>query len=223
MRGRFVKVGRIQYFGIQIHTQWSAGAGPVLTSALRFGVDFPNQGVGPQAQQPQVSVFEGPVQSAAAVLPASSDSNRGQFRVGAGGLEDVSGVVQSIQLAGDDNRVVNDIRMNVVTVDDELTTLFGELIAISETTTFATDQSGATVSAIVEDNTLGLATTIPGVGTVLQRIGGTGVGNIAQHVLLNGDLNLVRNLLTIDFQMKPVPAARSAAIQSALLSIQGLR
>ncbi len=240
MRGRYIEGGEVRYFGIQMFTVWQTAEGIILTAGLEWSADR-----GGSAQTPIVSFYHSAPDSAGpdggdglpapggtgdpsgtVVVPAAPPPTPLPATAGAGGLETATGVVQSVQAAGDINNIGNDMRFNVS--DGEVLISFGappgplgapqELL---ETTTMEFE-NGAKATAYIEHNTLGVVLKIQTLGTVLQEIRG-GVGRAAQHVNVRSDLNLIRNTMNINFGLAPAATVLRANINAVLDLTRGLR
>lgn len=231
MRGRFVTAAGVQFFGLQLYSVWQTGDGQVMSSAVSLGVNFAGAGQSNASarahffrETPDTLPDPGELQ----ILP---EADQTQFSApttaGAGGLETVSGVVQSVQLGGNSNDANNRIQIDVLPTGAGVSSLvpngpLGDPIEISETYV-ATANDGIVQSVIVDDNGIGVAVNVPTQGTVLQRITGADFNQIAQHVRLTGNLNSISNQMQIVFGVSGINPATRANLLSALQAINQLQ
>lgn len=235
MHGRFVSAGSVTFFGLQLYTAWQTGDGQIMSTAMSLGVNFSGGGGGAPSDARVLAHFfreaeaepGAPPPEPLLPLPQSESFILAPDSAGAGGLEKVDGIVQSNQLAGNRNGSRNQIRIDVIPNPGAVGPLtpigpLGEPIEISETTV-AVSENGTVQSAILEQDTLGVAIEVPGHGAVLQRVRGSQMGQIAQHVRLTSSFNEIANLMQITFQVASVGSATQANILSALDHLRGLR
>ncbi len=243
MRGRFVEGGEVQHFGIQMFTAWQTGDGVVLTTGLEWSADTAGN-----AQTPTISLLQSLpdgtiVDPGAGQGPISIDPLEGLGGVNpdivegpppvpllltanAGGLETASGVVQSVQAAGDANSIGNDMRFNVTEGQVAVSfapppTPLGQPLSLLETTTVEFDD-GTRATAFIEPNSIGYVVRIDDFGTVLQEVRG-GVGRVAQHANIRSDLNVIRNTVNINFGLAPSVNVLRANVRSVFNLTRDLR
>ncbi|WP_315981556.1 hypothetical protein [Aliamphritea spongicola] len=144
-----------------------------------------------------------------------------------GALDDIAGVVQNIQIAGDENGVHNNVEW---TVTDESGTpqLRGpDLIQIGAGHESFADDNGVTTQVQANGSGVGYQVDVPDVGTVAQRISRRQIlsaGNILQSTQLNSNLNQVFNRIGLNVQLAPSGNLSGASrnFQRALNNLQGL-
>ncbi|MCG8357063.1 MAG: hypothetical protein MI920_15985 [Kiloniellales bacterium] len=228
MRGRFVQGGDVTYFGLQMITAWQTADGTIINTGVEWGMDVANS-----AANPTVSFFHLSTEEPNTV-------NVGQEQLGlsgpeplplaptagAGGLETATGVVQSIQAAGDLNDIGNDLAIAIVD-SGAVATLANpqaSLGAPTEITETTTQQLSSTVraTAFIEDNAIGMVVDVQGGGRVLQELRGD-LGRAAQHVNVTSNLNVIRNAFQINFGVSQANQPLAANVGSALRLLQGLR
>lgn len=234
MRGRFVLGGDVTYFGVQMVSTWQTSDGMVMNTGVEWGVDL-----GGGSTDPTVSFFQiSPDDTASSIDPLLERQLLQEAMVivnepvpltptaGAGGLETATGIVQSVQAAGDDNDIGNDIGLAVVNGDAAPSLAFpqttlGAPHGLTGTTTveFA---AGSKATAFVDDNAIGMVLSVPGAGVVLQELRGA-QGRAAQHANINGSLNFVRNTMQITFGVDATDQPLGANVRSALQLLPGLR
>mgnify|MGYP006164438021 CR=1 FL=1 len=98
MRGRYTVGGNnVAWFGVTMISQWQGPNGAVVQGALTLGMDFRNGGTPKLSFQPSVHVT-----AADAPLPTTAGRS-----IDSTGLANASGLVQSVQVAGDGNTARN--------------------------------------------------------------------------------------------------------------------
>ncbi len=234
MRGRFLQSGDVTYFGVQMVTTWQTSDGVIMNTGVEWGVDL-----GGGSADPTVSFFQlSPDDVSSSIDPLLERQLLQEAMLivnepvpltstaGAGGLETATGIVQSVQAAGDGNDIGNDIGLAVVDGDAAPSlafpqTTFGAPHDLTETTTveFA---AGTKATAFVEDNAIGMVVSIPGAGVVLQELRG-GQGRAAQHANISSNLNFVRNTMQITFGVDAANQPLGTNVRSALQLLPSLR
>jgi len=151
--------------------------------------------------------------AAAVVGGASSPTNASQVAAAntvsaAAGIDSVSGVAQTIQLAGDHNLVTQSTAIGVSSAP--LAALgTGNPILSGPGTRTALSPSGSSITVTLEPKTMMVQLSVPGQGVVMQRIRGGGARGAApspsllQATRLAGDLQTVQSALTLRVQITP--------------------
>lgn len=181
MRGRYTVGGNaVAWFGVTMVSTWQTTTGQSLQGAMTLGMDFSKGGNVPKVTfTPIVSITD-----ANAPLPDSSGRS-----IDGSGLNNVAGVSQSVQIAGDGNRASNVMHLNVRN-DGVVPGVSGSIAGN------ATAQSGdASAVASFDGNAARLQLTIQGQGAVQQWLRS---GSVGQSVQLTSDGQLVSNRLQID-------------------------
>lgn len=136
-------------------------------------------------------------------------------------LDNISGVVQNIQVAGDGNSVLNDVTWEVTDqkIDSGSETL--EEIATSSSTT--TSANNVTTQVQVQGDKIGYVINAPGQGQVRQQISSDAVRGLVQSTQLVGDINRVLNQMHLQIQVDPSGNNRRINnLRSALSNLRGL-
>ena len=201
MRGRFVNGNVVTYFAVQLYSVWQTIENEVLATALDFGVDLTGGGV-----DPTVSFFHseaGDVDANTDILallnePENLVTHLNPEGVTARGLETATGVAQSARVAGDVNNVLQELDVFVIRSRSESSLANpagprGEPLPLTETTTVTFD-TGATATAFIEANRIGIVMKMQG-GTIKQEIS---TGQLGQHTVLHSDRNLVTQSMVIN-------------------------
>ena len=209
MRGRFVTPNQVVYFGVQMVSKWQTPQGNTITSAANYGLSTSggvtsnvNACIGNQCGPPTHG-------QQSFTLPAS-----------AGGLKNASGVIQSIQVEANKDSVGNNITMNVTSVGDVKPDDGKGGFLLDGTGTSATQNSGGTVVAAgIAANGMGVSINVPNGGQIVQQISD---GNIVQSALVQSDMNLIQNSITLTVGMQAGGGAGMSGVGTALQSLQGL-
>ena len=106
IRGMYVSRSKIQYFGLSMTTQWGAPArrNHSVGMSIAMRVD---------GNTPRLRITR------SGTLGTEVDSKRGKAAQINPALEQIGGVVQSIQVAGVDNTIRNKVALNVIDQDAE--------------------------------------------------------------------------------------------------------
>lgn len=137
MRGRYI-VGdnTVVWFGVEMISTWQTSNGQTLQSALKLGLDFSKN-----PNQPQVTfVPTVTITTISNALPTSTTPSNVSRSVQSGGLANVGGLIQSVQIAGDHNAASNVTSLNIQ--DNG-----------KAPTSFSTDNTSTPVSNSVSSNT----------------------------------------------------------------------
>jgi hypothetical protein len=220
MRGRFIDADELIFFGVEMYTEWQSGAGKMYSAGLTMNVDFSEATT---QFRPTVTVVLLGGQAQESAL-----QNGGQLATIDGGINNVKGIAQSIQVAGDTNRIDNDTRINIAIRTAEASSqgdnLGGVLLGAAGTTTLVSEE-GAITAASIGVNSLGLSITLPEQGQVLQQIQGGGINSgsgVLQSAQVISDMNRIHNSLNLNIELNDNGAA-SVNLNPALLdSLRGL-
>jgi len=180
MRGRYTVGGNeVAWFGVTMISTWQAASGQTLQGALRIGMDFRNGG------SPKVS-FTPSVTVTAANAPLPDNTGRS---IDGSGLDNVAGLSQSVQIAGDGNRASNVLHLNVR--NDGVVPLHEG----GGTGSASAQQGAASAVASFDGNSARLQLQVQGQGAVQQWMRSGGMG---QSIQLLGDGQVAQNLVQID-------------------------
>lgn len=201
MRGRFVmNDNTVAWFGVKMISTWRTDSGELLQSTLALNMDFNVRDIHPTISfEPSVTItlIDAP-------LPTTRDTVAGTRSVDSSGLANVSGVRQSVQVAGDGNHASN---VTKLTVSDE-----GDVpnvphsMAADNGSALAADsaaaQSGnASALASFDGHSARVLLTIEGQGAVEQWIRS---GSVGQSVQLTTDDQWVSNRMEIELVRRSV-------------------
>lgn len=216
MRGRYAGPGEVLYFGVDMVTQWQTSDGRLLSSGVNLSVD--------KQFVPTITI----VTTSTAPSGAAPQSSSGQGNVTiSGGLGNVSGIAQSIQIGGDGNAIRNDLNMNIkLNASDENAQVSAPNgITLNGAGTTAIEGNGSTTTVTLSGNSLSMAVDVAGQGQVLQQLRGGANGNkgFLQSTRIGGDLNQIHNVININASMSGASGISAPGIQSALETLRGIR
>ncbi|HVJ39195.1 MAG TPA: hypothetical protein VM687_15520, partial [Stenotrophomonas sp.] len=199
MRGRYtVGDNSVAWFGVSMISTWQTATGQVLESTMKVAMDFSHGGNVPKvtftptvnitpadAPMPQASTAQvaaatanpapAPVASAQAATPAPANAAP-ERSVDASGLQNVAGLVQSVQVAGHGNAATNNTQL---TVRDGSAPPTPAATLANPATTSVTD-GAATATANYGNGAAGVLLLIAGQGEVQQWIRNGSVGQSIQ-------------------------------------------
>lgn len=205
MRGRYI-VGdnKVLWFGVSMITTWQTQSGQTVQGALKIGMDFRN-GAPTVSFTPNVSI----VSAEADALPAA-----GVRSIDSAGLNNASGLVQSVQVAGDGNRAGNATSLIVREGDVPA----GQTGA---TASMASTNGAATASAQMDANGARLTVGMSGQGVAEQWVR---AGSVGQSIRITGDGQQVSNALQLELVRQTVPtnALVMASVARAITQNQGI-
>ncbi len=204
MRGRYTVNGNsVAWFGVTMITQWNGG-GQAARSALTLGMDFS------QGSTPKIS-FTPSVTVTAADAPLPLTPGRS---VDASGLQNVAGLTQSIQVAGDGNVASNTTHLNVR--DGQAPTPGGQGQNLA-----SLQQGGVSAVAQLDGNNARVQLQIEGVGAVQQWIRN---GSVGQSIALGSDGQAVSNRMQIDLVRQSVASnvPLSQNVAQAMTLVRGV-
>ncbi len=186
MRGRFITgAGQVLYFGVEMLSTWHSSDGRVLSGSALLGFDF-STGTPQISFVPTVSIVQG---SGGGVLVDTSHRT-----INASGLDNVSGIAQGIQIAGDFNSAGNSTELHLTST---MPAGAGAGNGVGANATLST--GGANASAALQADSVAVTLGIDGQGSLRQMIRGDASGNgaVLQTVSLLGDGHDVSNQLRI--------------------------
>ncbi|GAB3023980.1 MULTISPECIES: hypothetical protein [Oleiagrimonas] len=196
MRGRWTPGGdsssTVAYFGVTMNSSWTSTSGQQLQSAMTVGMSFDDQNTPTVTFQPTVTIVS------TNPIPTTANGTTTTRSVDSSGLNNVSGLVQGVQVAGDANSADN---VTSVTVRNERD-VGTPSVAQQPGTTFtgqpqqSTVRDGnATATARIDGSGARVALSIAGQGQVQQWIRS---GSLGQVIALGADGQRVHNSMQID-------------------------
>lgn len=206
MRGRYI-VGdnKALWFGVSMITTWQTQSGQTVQGALRIGMDFRN-GSPTITFTPNVNI---------GLVDADATVATGGRSIDSAGLANASGLVQSVQVAGDGNYAGN---ATSLLVRD------GDVPAWQAGGTSSSVEAGnqaATASASMDGNGARLTINVAGQGVAEQWIR---AGSVGQSIRIAGDGQQVSNRLQLELVRQAVPtnALMMSSVAQAIALNQGI-
>lgn len=217
MRGKFASNNQVLYFGVEMVSQWQTQTGTTVTAGANLNIDFQAGGNGKPVvyYAPTVSV----VQQGQGAIQMQNDGTNSVS--GGAGLANVSGVSQSIQVAGKSNRILNgiDMQVNLTSASRGGGSIPGAVGAHAGTVS-ATGGDGTIATVSLGNNSLGLDVVVPGQGEVLQQIRNQGM---FQSARIGGDLNQIHNTIVMHIGINAGAGSAGGGAYSALQSLRDLQ
>jgi len=226
MRGKFVGGGQIVNFGVQMVSTWQNTQGQILSAAANLNVNIANATQPVVQFVPHLTIVEAAAPAVSAPTPATPSTpvpTASVQSVGGNGISNVSGVAQSIQIAGDSNRIGNDAS---ITITNAPPPALPAASSGPQSASLTSPTTGATVSASVQGNGLSVGISVPNIGRTVQQIRGTAAsgGGIMQMVQAAADLQWIQNRMNIYVNLQSGgPASAATGLGSALQTLRGLR
>lgn len=216
MHGKFVDGSKVMFFGITMSTQWEAFDGHRHDVELGFNVSM-NQG----RFTPQITLYR--------VLPDNNGGGTGNGNNPAStgvvvndSLNNVNGLLQNIQVAGDSNSVLNDVTWRIT--DQSIGEPTGEVEQITPNGTQIIEGAGGAYTELqVSNGELGYRLTVPNQGQVQQTIGSTSIRGLVQSTQLTGNVNQVFNQMRLQVQVSPIASGGKRNLRSTLSNLRGIR
>ncbi|MGB3392681.1 MAG: hypothetical protein WA956_05155 [Stenotrophomonas sp.] len=192
MRGRYTVGGNaVAWFGVTMISVWQAANGQRLQGGLTLGMDF-SKGKPSVSFTPSVSIT-----AADAPLPGT-----GTRSIDGSGLGNVSGLVQSVQVAGDGNTASNVLQLNVRD-DGVVPEQRGGVGADARL-----QVGNATAVAGFDGNAAQLELSVDGQGAVRQWLRS---GSVGQSIQLMADGQQAGNRLQVDLVRQALVDNRTLA------------
>lgn len=213
MRGKFASNNHVLYFGVEMVSQWQTPAGNLVTAGANLDIDLRgNNGNTPTVHYTPTVTIEQHGQGAVA-----SQSGGSNGVSGGAGLANVSGVSQSIQVAGQSNKIQNGIDMQVDLTSGTQGGSISNAAGSQAGVVSAAGNDGTVATVTLANNSIGVDITVPGQGQVLQQIRDQGM---FQSARIGGDMNQIHNAITMHIGLN---TATGSSIGSAYAALQGLK
>lgn len=189
MRGRFTVAGYgVAWFGVSMVSTWVTPSGQSLQGTLSIGMDFDGGGAPRLVIVPSVTLeMDAPGAMAAAA---------GTRSINADGLQNVSGLTQSVQVAGDGNVAFNGLRFEVR--DGGSPDALGNGVAQDS---LMAQSGAASAVAGIQGNAARLQLRIEGQGMVEQWLRS---GSVGQGIQLAADGQRASNTMKIELVRQPL-------------------
>ncbi len=212
MRGRYTVGGNsVAWFGVTMISTWTDPAGRTLQGGMTLGLDFSHGGDRPEVSfTPVVSITD-------ADAPLPTTAGDGSRYIDGAGLDNVSGLVQGVQIAGDGNAASNFAHLRVRegdrAPDGAAAPMNGQALS--------SRIGGASVLAGFDGGNARVMLQIEGQGAVEQWIRS---GSVGQLVQLTGDGHHVSNRLQLDLVQQAAAAETMLAqnVAQAMVMARGI-
>lgn len=221
MRGKYVSsTSKVVYFGVQLSSNWSSQSGALLSAGGSLALDV-------SSPTPTYSFS-----SSSSVNPAAADdsvtatdtSNR---TISSQGVENVSGITQSIQVAGDDNVLENVTQVSLL--DDIPKVEMSGNTGNSEASGSATDGTAFTAGSYLDENGMRVKLAVDGQGeseqTIRSYLQGVGGNGVIQSIRMLGDRQRVSNRMNLDvvMQQETREFMMQQGVGAAINNLRGLK
>ena len=211
IRGKFISGNQILFFGVEMYSQWKTALGDSYTASLRMGIDRSHSRV-----RPTVTVMSMATARSLGIDGASGQASSGQ--ISSGGLDQVKGVSQAVQVTGSANGVGNAIAVDVGT---QRPAGFDTTSSSSDGNHMVVDNStGAVAQTFVGSGHVGVAISVPGQGVANQAI--SSMIGMQQRAQVFGDMNSVNNRLNLMIQIQTNTATAASRVGDVLQNVRGL-
>jgi hypothetical protein len=230
MRGRFAPE-QLNYVGVQMLSTWQTGDNNVLGATLMLEVSFhdPN----PDDMIPEREIDPDGTKLLAGWAHTCSECDAGLNIPNSipAGLNGVIGAVQSTQISGDDNSAVNVMTVHVgdFTGESVEQAVLGpgvfDLTTDLDDLTVKDFPDGFVVTFSKDDNSIGMVLQGPGSdhqaeGLAVQGVNMGASSQLAQHIQVMGNENLIQNSLSLYLGIDE-SAATALALENALSTMRG--
>jgi hypothetical protein len=219
MRGRFVDGRNVTFFGIRMMTDWYLNTGKHIDMEMQVNFDLSGD-----RYQPTMTMYRS--QNLGSQVASISGGDEPLENISSSNaLQSVSGVVQNIQVAGDQNRVENGVEWTVS--DQEAVQQTTGLVKVdaAESQSHLTAEGVGTQVSVGADG-VGYQVDVANMGRVTQYINRTQLsgGNILQSTQLNSNLNQVFNSIGLMVTLSPATSdMHSQYINKAINHLRGLQ
>jgi len=213
MRGKYVaSTSQVVYFGVQMQSNWEAPNGALLNAGATFSVNMTNS-------SPAVSFT--PTASIEVNDTGVALTDTTGRTVSSSGIDNISGVTQSVQNTGDFNSTTNLTRINFLSEvpNDTEAIISSDLIQSS---------NGMTASSSHDENAVVVHLEVDGQGVAEQSIrgaiaGATGQGAY-QTIKVLGDRHRIANQLEMNVVVgsESEQFVRQQGLGTALGNLRGL-
>lgn len=194
IRGRFVDGRSVTYFGVVMQTQWTQLGGHNYNMEMGLNIDLEDR------FNPVVTLYFtddlGAPDGGGDPGPLPNVRDNGAF-------ENISGVVQGIQVAGDGNAVWQDVEWNI---SDQPFPMNGSGTVINSSVTERyIDADGVRTHVSVTPDGIGYKVNLEDMGAITQRIGKVQItrGSLLQSTQLNSNYHDVVNRMGLNIEMSP--------------------
>lgn len=206
--GKFTIAGEIVGMNLLMTSSWQAPNGQKLDGMAAVALRLPGDGSAGRLSTQASATGSDPTTQ----LPTASGA---LTVVGGKGLDNVTGVSQAVQVAGNSNAAKNSAAVQVTT------SALNDYSGNGTTSATYRSANGAQASIDIANNSVTLQLQTPD-GTARQSVNGANSGNINQSIQIAANRQAVVNQLQLEIQVRPVTAT-GLANQGLLQSLNALR
>lgn len=221
MRGRYLNGNQLSYFGVEMYTRWTNSSGETLSTGLVLGTEV---AIATTQIRPTITVF----QSSNATQNATN-VHEGTISIGSSGLDNVNGISQGIQVAGDLNEVRNELTFDIGASGDR-SRVYSEGTEIELNgpgNTIINDEAGNMTTFSLDSDGFGYTVSNQEQDQITQRVRNTAVesvSGITQSVQIATNLNQVVNVTNIVAETRQLGAnIQRPQLNTAFQSLRGLQ
>ena len=222
LRGRYIGGNQITYFGVEMYTQVTNASGQITTAGLSFSTDISATGI-----RPTVTIYH-----SSSAGDGTSSASGNVASINSAGVNNINGVSQSIQVAGDLNTASNDLGIDISSSPGNPDSLFANIGGTRLSLDGPGAQSiigdaGTTTTFSLNKTGFGYTVVLPGDIEVSQNVrnGALNQANgISQQVQISSSQYQVNNVTNIVArQQQAVNGLQRPEIGTALSSLRGLQ
>jgi hypothetical protein len=222
LRGRYVGGNQITYFGVEMYTQVANASGQTTTAGLSFSTDVSATGI-----RPTVTIYH-----TSSAGDGSAPATGNVASVNSAGVNNINGVSQSIQVAGDLNAASNDLGISISSDPGNPDSLFanvgGTRINLDGPgTQNILGDAGTSTTFSLNKTGFGYTVVLPGNIEVSQNVRNAALNQangISQQVQISSDQYRVNNVINIVArQQQVIDGFQRPEISTALSSLRGLQ
>ncbi|MCK4743205.1 MAG: hypothetical protein KAT25_05250 [Sulfuriflexus sp.] len=221
MRGRYINGNQLSYFGVEMYTRWTNSNGETLTTGLVLGTEV---ALATTQIRPTVTVF----QSSNATQNASN-VHEGTISINSSGLDNVNGISQGIQVAGDLNEVRNELTFDIGPSNGtgRVHTEGTEIALNGPGNVIINDEAGNMTTFSLDSDGFGYTVSNSQQDQITQRVRNTAVDSVSgitQSVQIATNFNQVVNVTNIVAETRQLGAnIQRPQLSTAFQSLRGLQ
>lgn len=225
LRGRYSTGSGVLEIGVDLRSIWQSPDGTTLSASASIQANATEIAAGTARVTTTATAVPGSASGSA--LSTSTSAPRGVI-TGGNPAENVNGLAQAVQIAGDRNQVANRLQLDVVRVPMLPSAIDSgsESPSTLSNTTEATLANGSRALAQVGAGGLRVSIDVAGIGSSQQRIGNSPeYSGIMQSVRINADAQAVTNAASVRLNLAPITPATAINehILQVMRSMTGLR
>lgn len=222
LRGRYIGGNQITYFGVEMYTQVTSASGQITTAGLNFSADISSTGI-----RPTVTIYH-----ASAAGDGSTSATGNVASINSAGVNNINGVSQSVQVAGNLNTASNDLGVDISSSPGDPDSLFanfnGTRLSLDGPGTQSISGDAGTMTTYSLNKTgFGYTVVLPGDIEVSQNVRNAALNQangISQQVQISSSQYQVNNVTNIVArQQQVVNGLQRPELDTALSSLRGLQ